>query len=95
MYYAISFSSMNFKDECYYDIMDASVSLPEYLDRYIGTYMMKESGSVPSIHLSKMNFQLSIDNQIIPMKCAILCHFKDTVFANQFNDSKWMLENMF
>ena len=86
---------MNFKDECYYDIMDASVSLPEYLDRYIGTYMMKESGSVPSIHLSKINFQLNIYNQIIPMKCAILCHFKDNVFANQYNDSKWMLENMF
>ena len=86
---------MNSKDECYYDRMDASVSLPEYLDRSICTYMMKESVSVPSIHLSKMNFQLCIDNQIIPIKCSILCHFKDTVFANQFNDSKWMLENMF
>ena len=60
---------MNFKDECYYDRMDASVSLPDYLACYIGTYTMEESGYVPSIHLSKMNFQLSIDNQIIPMKC--------------------------
>ena len=86
---------MNSKDECYYDRMDASVSLPENLYRFIGKYTMKESGSVPSIHLSQIDFQLSIDNQMIPMKYAILCHFKDTVFANQFNDSKWMLENMF
>ena len=58
---------MKYKDECYYDIMDASVYIPEYLDRSIGKYMMKESGAVPSIHLGQMNFQLSIDNQIIYM----------------------------
>ena len=87
MDYDISFASMNSKDECYYDRMDASVSLPENLDCSIGKYTMKGSGAVPSIHLSEMNFQLSIDNQIIPMKCAILFHVKDTVFAKQFNDS--------
>ena len=62
---------MKYKDECYYDRMDASVSLPENLDCSIGKYTMKESGYVPSIHLSQIDFQLSIDNQIIPMKYAI------------------------
>ena len=58
--------------------------------------MMQESSSGPSSsHLSEMIVQLSIDNQIIPVKRATLCHFKDTLFAKRFNDSKWMLEHMF
>ena len=86
---------MKSKDECSYDIMDASVSLPESLACYIGTCMMKEMSAPSSSHLSEMIVQLSIDNQIILVKCATLCHFKDTVFANQFNNSKWVLEHMF
>ena len=75
--------------------MDASVSLPESLDCYIGTCMMKELSAPSSSHFSEIIFQLRIDNQIILVKCATLFHFKDTVFANQYNDIKWILEHMF
>ena len=75
--------------------MDASVSLPEYLACYIGAYMMKELSAPSSIHLSEMIVQLNIDNKTTLVKCATLFHFKDTVFANQYNDIKWILEHMF
>ena len=57
--------------------------------------MMKELSAPSSSHLSEMIVQLNIDNKTTLVKCETLCHFKDTVFANQFNDSKWILEHMF
>ena len=86
---------MKSKDECSYDIMDASLYLPESRACYIGACMMKEVSAPSSSNLSEMIFQLSIDNQSILVKCATLFHFKDTVFANQSNDIKWILEHMF
>mmetsp|Transcript_29300 Transcript_29300/g.33649 ORF Transcript_29300/g.33649 Transcript_29300/m.33649 type:complete len:149 (+) Transcript_29300:134-580(+) len=74
-----------------YDKMDhASVSLPTSLVvRSIGESLMPSTPSTDNP--SETIVKLSID----PVKRTTLCHFKDSMFAKQFNDSDWMLEHTF
>mmetsp|Transcript_16163 Transcript_16163/g.18723 ORF Transcript_16163/g.18723 Transcript_16163/m.18723 type:complete len:143 (-) Transcript_16163:455-883(-) len=42
-----------------------------------------------------MIVNLSVDNEIIPVKHTILCYFTDSVFALQLTDTKWTSEHTF